>query len=90
VRPEGLDQCKIPITPLEIETATVWFVAQTLNQVRHGLHFKYRNKLNNTMFGKKRNWTWKVSVNKLQIYSYFDRYDSHIDVHEVHFYQKSF
>jgi hypothetical protein len=35
VRPEGLSHWEIPVTPSGIEPATLWFVAQCLNQLRH-------------------------------------------------------
>jgi hypothetical protein len=35
VRPEGLCQWKIPVTPSGIEPATVWLVALCFNKVRH-------------------------------------------------------
>ena len=37
VRPEGLCQWKIPVTPLKIEPATFPLVAQSLNQLRQGV-----------------------------------------------------
>ena len=36
VRPEGLCQCNIPVTPSETEPATFWLVAQCRNKQRHG------------------------------------------------------
>ena len=37
VQPEGLCEGKIPVSPSGIETATFWFVALCLNQLRHGV-----------------------------------------------------
>jgi hypothetical protein len=37
VRPEGLRQWKILMTPSEIVPTTFWLVAQCLNQLRHGV-----------------------------------------------------
>jgi hypothetical protein len=35
VRPEGLNQSKIPMTPSGIDLASFWLVAQSLNQLHH-------------------------------------------------------
>jgi hypothetical protein len=40
VRPGGLCQWKLPITPSGIEPATFWLVAQCLNQSRHCSTFR--------------------------------------------------
>ena len=38
VRPEGLSRCNIPMTLPGIETATLWLVAQCLNQLCHRMN----------------------------------------------------
>jgi len=50
VRPEGLCQWKIPVTPLGIKTATFRLVVQYLNRLRHhvplkcqGFYYKFQN-----------------------------------------------
>jgi hypothetical protein len=40
---EGSSQWKIPMTPLGIEPATFWFVAQCLNQLRRRVPYKYHD-----------------------------------------------
>jgi hypothetical protein len=47
VRPEGLYQRKIPLTPLGIETATSRLIAQCLNQMRHGVPRSFSMKQKN-------------------------------------------
>jgi hypothetical protein len=41
VRPEGLRQCKIPMTPSGIKPTTFRLVAQCLNQLHHCMPLKY-------------------------------------------------
>jgi hypothetical protein len=41
MRPEGLSHRKIPVTSSGIEPATLRFVAQCLNQLRHRHHYKF-------------------------------------------------
>jgi len=48
VRPEGLWQWKIQITPLGIEPATFRLVAQCLNQLRHSIQNWYFRKIRKT------------------------------------------
>ena len=57
VRPEGLCQWKIPVTPWGIEHATFWLVAQCLKKLRHRVpQWQWRFKQQNVELEFSRYW----------------------------------
>jgi hypothetical protein len=62
VRPEGLSEWKIPVTPSGIEPATFRLVAQRLNQLRHCVPPRYLGPLTNKKIIFK--WVLKTLVCK--------------------------
>ena len=62
VRQEGLCRWKIPVTPSEIEPATFWLVARSLNQLRHGVHPGKTHTLVNSSVMLRSYRFWYISV----------------------------
>jgi hypothetical protein len=65
VRPEGLNQGIIPVTPLEIETATFRLVAQCLNELHHGvLHIRFQSEKSGRNFSVVKKSGWEDNIKK--------------------------